>query len=291
MEWLNFRHLYAFWSVCRYGGFQKASERIFVSQSAVSDQVSQLESYLEEQLLIRTTRSIQVTPAGVDLLKYADEIFNTSSEINHLFKFKKDLAPARAIKIGMVGGISRNFMYSLIVQNMVESDNPSITVVDGSYDELSKQLKSFDVDLIFSLEAPRRKDLEKCSFKKISSSPMCITGKPEIIKKLKSKKSKPTPLNIFLFNHFFEGDIICDVIAPKFGVDVLTPVSTDDISLLRFLAHSGRGVALTPEIGVQEGLNSGSLSKIRLDEVPNIEFYATFLKKGFHQNLIKSFLS
>lgn len=291
MEWLNFRHLYAFWSVCRYRGFQKASDRIFVSQSAVSDQVSQLEEYLDEQLLIRTTRSIKVTPAGTDLLKYADEIFSRSSEINHLFKFKKDTAPTQPIRIGMVGGVSRNFMYSLIVQNMVESDNPSITVMDGSYDELSKQLKSFEVDLIFSLETPRRKDLDKCSYVKVSSSPLCIAGKPELIKKLKSKRNKPNPLNLFLFNHTFEGDIVNDIIGPKFGSDVLTPVSTDDISLLRFMAHSGRGAALIPEIGIQEDLNNGSLSKIRLDEVPNVDFYATFLKKGFHQSLIKNFIS
>jgi LysR family transcriptional activator of nhaA len=290
MEWLNFRHLYAFWSVCRYGGFQKASERIFVSQSAVSEQVSQLEEYLEEQLLIRTTRSIQVTPAGVDLLKYADEIFNKSSEINQLFKFKKDNTTTKSLRIGMVGGVSRNFMYSLIVQNMVETDNSSIDITDGSYDDLTNQLKSFEVDLVFSLEAPKKKDLNKCAFKKVSSSPICIAGKPELIKKLKSKRSKPDPLNVFVFNHFYEGDIIKDTIEPKFDVKTLTPITTDDISMLRFMAHSNRGVALIPEIGIQEDLNLGLLSKIRIDEVPHVDFYATFLKKGFHSKMVQNFL-
>jgi len=291
MEWLNFRHLYAFWSVCRYGGFQKASDRIFVSQSAVSDQVSQLEDYLEDQLLIRTTRSIKITPAGQELLTYADAIFNKSSEINHFFKNKKNTSISQPIRIGMVGGISRNFIYSLIIQNLVEEDAPSIHILDGSYEELMQQLKSYEIDLIFGLESPKKTDLGKCAFKKVASSPLCLAGKPELIKKIKSKRNRPESLDVFLFNHFFEGDFIKDYLEPKLSLTTKVPVTTDDISLLRFMAHSGRGVAVVPEIGIQEDLNLGLISKLRFDDQPTVDFYATFLKQSFHKNMIKNFIS
>jgi len=290
MEWLNFRHLYAFWSVCRYGGFQKASNKVSVSQSAISDQVSQLEDYLEEQLLERTTRSLKVTPAGLDLLKYADDIFAKSSEINQVF-LHKTIRYERPIKVGMVGGISRNFIFRQVLQNMNEHDNPSINVIDGSYQELSQLIKSFDIDLMFSLERPQKRDLLKLAFKKVSSSSICIAGKPEIIKKLRASKKSFKELNFFLFNHQFEGDLIVDVIKNRFNLDVTVPVTTEDISLLRFMANSGRGVAFIPEIGIQEDLDSGTLSRIILDEVPGINFYATFLKKGFHQNTVQNFLN
>ena len=288
---MNFRHLYSFWSVCRYGGFQKAAQKINVSQSAISDQVSQLEEYLEEKLLERTTRSFQITPAGADLLEYADEIFKQSSEINHIFRHKNNLEPAQPVRIGMVGGISRNFIFRLVLQNMNENDQPNINVIDGSFAELVGLLKSFEVDLIFSLEIPSKKDLPKLSFKKVKSSPMCIAGKPDIIKKLRAKRKTLETMNFFLFNHHFEGNIVADTIQPRLNLEALVPVTTDDISLLRFMANSGRGVAVLPEIGVQEDLDAGTLSRITLDEVPSIDFYATFLKKGFHKQAIDEFLS
>lgn len=290
MEWLNFRHLYAFWSVCRYGGFQKASKKILVSQSAISDQVSQLEDYLEVKLLERTTRSFQITPEGADLLNYADEIFQKSSEINSLFSNKVTSGTSQLIRIGMVGGISRNFLFRMLIQNMNEDDQRRFHVIDGSYEELTQQLKAYEVDLIFGLEIPPKKDLLKVSYKKITSSPVCLAGKPDIIKKLKSKRKKTEPIPFFLFNHPFEGNPIEKVVEPRFGVQAETPITTDDISLLRFLANSGRGVAVVPEIGVQEDLNTGNLSRIVLDEIPTVDFYAIYLTKGFHQAAVQDFL-
>ena len=290
MEWLNFRHLYAFWSVCRYGGFQKASDKIAVSQSAISDQVAQLEDYLEEKLLERTTRSVQVTPAGIDLLNYADEIFSKSSEINDLFRNKKVSSPGQSIRVGMVGGISRNFIFRLILQLMNENDECNVEILDGSYEELTQLLKSFEIDLVFGLEKPRKKDLLKLSYRKVSSSPICLAGRPEVIKKIRSKRKLLDQVDIFMFSHPFEKDLVKNVIEPRFKLEAKVPVSTDDISLLRFLANSGRGAAVVPEIGVQEDLNSGTLSRILLDEVPSIEFFATYLTKGFHKEAIDAIL-
>ena len=75
MEWLNFRHLHAFWAVCRSGSFSKAAERIYISQSTVSEHVAALEEYFDEPLIERNTRSLSVTKRGEALMAYADEIF------------------------------------------------------------------------------------------------------------------------------------------------------------------------------------------------------------------------
>ncbi len=291
MEWLNFRHLYAFWSVCRYGGFQKASNKILVSQSAISDQVSQLEDYLGEQLLERTTRSLKITPVGADLLKYADDIFNKSTEINHIFRDKNDLVPNQQIRIGIVGGISRNFIFRMIIQHMSENEQPHMNIIDGSFSELSQLLKSLEVDLIFSLEIPRKKDLIDMVFRKVKSSSICIAGKPELIKKLKTKRKTQIDMPVFLFSHYYEKNVVPEVLEPRFNIQAQVPMTTDDISLLRFMANSGRGVAVVPEIGVQEDLDSGQLSRIRLDELTAVDFYAISLKKSFHQKLIDDFLA
>jgi len=290
MEWLNFRHLYAFWSVCRHGGFNKAASRIHVSQSTISEQVAQLEDYLGEQLLARTTRSIRVTDRGAALLKYADEIFERSYEINHVFRDKNESLAPTSIRIGMVGGISRNFIFALLLQNLVEERGTAIHMVDGSFDELNSLLKGFELDLMFSLERPPKKDLLTLNYKKVESSPLCIAGRPELIRRIKRRRSR-SEAELYMFRHPFEREQLERSIAERFDLDVEIPITTDDISLLRFLATAGRGVSVVPEIGVREDLNAGTLSRVRLDDAPHVEFYAIFLERGFHRALIEDFIA
>ncbi len=291
MEWINFRHLYAFWCVSRYGGFQKAASKIAVSQSALSEQVSQLESYLDEKLMERTTRSLKVTERGAALLNYADEIFSRSREINHLFRDKHETLAPTQLRIGMVGGISRNFVFRLINQNLVEGSGLQTMVVDGSLDELNALLKGFELDLVFTLETPRKKDLLNLTYKTVETSPLCIAGKPELVKRIKRSRSQASAIELFVFDHHVEGDLLEDFIRPKFNLQGDVKLRTDDISLLRFFANSGRGVSILPEIGIQEDLDQGRLSRLRLAEPPPVTFYAVFLKGGFHKELIEDFLS
>jgi LysR family transcriptional activator of nhaA len=291
MEWINFRHLYAFWSVSRYGGFQKAASKIAVSQSALSEQVSQLEEYLEEKLLERTTRSVRMTERGAALLTYADEIFSKSHEINHIFRDKNESYFPTQIRIGMVGGISRNFVFRIVNKNLMEGGKVSMNIIDGSLDEMNALLKGFELDLIFSIEVPRSKDLVSLSYRAVESSPLCLAGRPEDIKKIKRRSAQPSRFDLFMFNHNFEGDLLEDWIRPKFNLQCEVPVLTDDISLLRFLANSGRGLAVLPEIGIQEDLAQGRLSRVRIADVPPVVFYAVFLKNGFHRELIEDFLA
>lgn len=291
MEWLNFRHLYSFWAVCRYGGFQKAAEKLHVTQSTISEQVLQLEEYLEEQLLERTTRSFKITARGAALLGYADEIFDQSQAINHLFRDKRETLAPTEIRVGLVGGISRNFVYGLVAKNLGAAGAPKIKLIDGSLDELNSLLKDYELDLIFSLEVPGKKDLLSLSYKQVEASSLCIAGKKQLVDAVKNTRRKNTlSVSVFMFHHPFEGDLLTDVIGPRYNLECEMPVLTDDISLLRFLANSGSGVAVLPEIGVREDLGEGRITSLRLEGVPKVAFYAVFLKSGFHRELIDKFL-
>lgn len=64
----NFKLLSAFVSVAEHGSFRKAAEQSFVSLPAISMQVKQLESQLGVALFHRTTRRVELTPEGEELL-------------------------------------------------------------------------------------------------------------------------------------------------------------------------------------------------------------------------------
>lgn len=68
--------LQCFEAVARHLSFTRAADELFLTQSAVSKQVAQLEELLQHQLFSRTRRHLKLTPAGVLYLAEVSRILN-----------------------------------------------------------------------------------------------------------------------------------------------------------------------------------------------------------------------
>jgi DNA-binding transcriptional LysR family regulator len=71
---VELRQLEYFAAVARHRHFTRAAEELYVTQSALSQQVRRLEEELGLALLLRTSRGVELTPAGADLLARAESI-------------------------------------------------------------------------------------------------------------------------------------------------------------------------------------------------------------------------
>ena len=71
---VDLRQLEYFAAVARHGHFTRAADELYVTQSALSQQVRRLEEELGIALLLRTSRGAELTPAGTDLLARAESI-------------------------------------------------------------------------------------------------------------------------------------------------------------------------------------------------------------------------
>ncbi|WP_457980671.1 LysR substrate-binding domain-containing protein [Ectopseudomonas composti] len=67
-HWPPLNALRGFEAAARLGSFHKAAEELHLTQSAISQQIRSLESFLEQPLFFRTGRSVALTDAGFDLL-------------------------------------------------------------------------------------------------------------------------------------------------------------------------------------------------------------------------------
>jgi DNA-binding transcriptional LysR family regulator len=72
---MNLNHLALFRAVAQEGSFTRGAERAYVSQPAVSKQVSELERALGTVLFERIPRGVRLTEAGELLLGYAQRLF------------------------------------------------------------------------------------------------------------------------------------------------------------------------------------------------------------------------
>jgi LysR family nitrogen assimilation transcriptional regulator len=78
---MNIKHLSYFVEIVSCGSLSQAAERVYVTQSALSRAVSQLEQELECTLLERTPKGVVPTPHGYALLQRAQRILQEAHAI------------------------------------------------------------------------------------------------------------------------------------------------------------------------------------------------------------------
>lgn len=71
---MEFKQLQSFVSVVQRKSFTKAAEELYLSQPTISTHIYQLEEELHTKLILRTTKSITITPKGMELYNYATNI-------------------------------------------------------------------------------------------------------------------------------------------------------------------------------------------------------------------------
>ncbi|MBB4867027.1 LysR family glycine cleavage system transcriptional activator [Pseudomonas nitritireducens] len=67
-HWPPLNALRGFEAAARLGSFHKAAEELHLTQSAISQQIRSLESFIEQPLFYRSGRKVALTDAGADLL-------------------------------------------------------------------------------------------------------------------------------------------------------------------------------------------------------------------------------
>ena len=73
---MDFRQLKSFVTVVEFKSFSKAAEKLHIAQPTISTHVRQLEEELGSRLILRTTKSIEITTQGWDAYRYASKILD-----------------------------------------------------------------------------------------------------------------------------------------------------------------------------------------------------------------------
>src|ERR1700712_4549767 len=82
---LDLRKLRYFVAVADHRHFGRAAEQLYIAQPVLSRQIRALEQELGCALLVRTTRNVQLTPAGEQLQEEARGLFaSVDSAVRHV---------------------------------------------------------------------------------------------------------------------------------------------------------------------------------------------------------------
>ena len=152
MDWLNYHHLFYFWTVAREGGVARAAEKLRLAQPTVSAQVNALEDSLGERLFEKQGRGLVLTDVGRTVYHYADEIFALGRELVDTVKDRPTGRQGR-LSVGVSDVVPKLVAYRVIAPALAMANPPRVLCREGKPDRLFADLAIHALDLVLT-DAP-----------------------------------------------------------------------------------------------------------------------------------------
>lgn len=189
MEWLNYHHLFYFWTVARDRTIIKASQALRLAPATVSEQIRSLEESLGVKLFEREGRGLVLTEAGRVAYEYAEEIFSRGQELTDVLSSRTAGRMSR-FTVGIADVVPKLIVYRLILPALKLSDPIRLICRDGDPDQLVAQLAIHEVDLVIS-DAPLDPSLRIQAFTHLlGQSGLSFFAHPRLAKRAKGRFPK-----------------------------------------------------------------------------------------------------
>lgn len=144
---INYELYKVFYYVATSLSFSEASKHLFISQSAVSQSIKTLEKKLGQPLFIRSTKKVQLTPAGKLLLKHIEPAMNLIQR-GETQLLDSSLLGLGQLHIGASDTICRYFLVPYLKQFHKKFPNVPIKVTNATSLSCVDLLEKGKVDLI-----------------------------------------------------------------------------------------------------------------------------------------------
>lgn len=288
-----------FCEVAKCGNITKAAENLFVSQSAVSQAIKQIENKIGLSLFSRSARGVQLTHEGKVLFSYADNAISLIENAQKKLVNMKNLN-AGEIYIGASDTVCTLYLLPLLQKFNTEYPDIHISVINCTTKKSISLLKSGAVDLSFinlpieedqTLEIMPVMPIHDCfvagaKYKFLSDSVLSLQDmqKYPLIMLEKASNSR-RQMDIFLKER---------------SLEIEPALEFTNLALLAEFAKIGLGIAVTLKEAVQDDINRRNLFELHFDqELPERQIALVQMKNvslsaaasAFKDAILSSFIS
>lgn len=262
---MEFRNLATFVRVAELRSFSKAAKQLGYSQSAVSMQISQLETELDTSLFDRIGKTIALTPQGSRFYEYAQNILHMAEDAKNLIR--DSAAISGQLRIAMAESISMSLFPGVLSRFCAKYPDVQLTVQSGTAQDMFKALAQNDVDLMYHLDNQiYRSDLVIPLIRPVpvifvASREHPLAGKQNIpirecLKYRFILTEKGMSYRMHLDNQLAQMDL---------DIEPFLEIGNTDVIVKLLLQNMG--ISFLPEFVVRETLESGELVKLDVRDV------------------------
>ena len=263
---INYELYKVFYFVATSLSFSEASKQLYISQSAVSQSIKTLEKKLGQPLFIRSTKKVQLTPAGKILLKHVEPAMNLIRRGENQL-LDSNILGLGQLHIGASDTICRYFLVPYLERFHREFPGAHIKVTNATSIRCVELLETGQVDLIV-VNSPNSYLGNVPNVKKIKDFQDVFIAN-EAFKELKGKKvsfkelldypilmlDRKSTTSEYLHNLFLQNQL-----------DLVPEIELSSNDLLIDLARIGLGIAFIPDFCLSQTADSDSLFIVETKE-------------------------
>lgn len=291
MKWLNYHHLFYFYSIAKEGGVAKAARALKIGQPALSTQLKQFEAHLGYGLFERKNQKLALTERGQVVFDYAAEIFRLGHEMIEAAEDR--LSEQRVhLQVGALDSLPKTLVHKL-VEAAYSIGKCYVTVLEGNGERLFKDLKAHRLDLVLTDSSIPPGLGQQFYSKLVADMPVVICGAPGH-SRLKTRFPQSLAGQPFILptshsklrqdvDHYFS----------TLGIGVSTIGETQDSEVQKLMALSGRALIPIALPAVSDNLKEKRLVKIGTLERVSEQLWLTSAQRRIENpvaaTLMKSF--
>ena len=269
---INFDLYRVFCAVAKEKSLSAAAKKLFVSQSAVSQSIKQLETALDTRLFDRKSRGVTLTAEGEVLFQYAEQSLSLLENALEKFEELKDL------KFGKVRIGASDTVCSLLLTDVLKKFHSlypqiKIELTNDTSGQLIALLEQGEIDLAL-VSTPLQFDTALVQ-KEVLRIHDCfvVSGKYSSLADDKLSLNELCDYPLLTLDKNSSARKHLDEVFSKTGITLKPDIELGSIDLLAKFALSGIGVSAVIEEYVADQLASGALKKLDLDvSIPSRAF-------------------
>ena len=259
-----------FKTVAEKGNISAAAQELYISQSAVSQSIKQLENQLDARLFSRSTKGVVLTSEGEMLLDYITKALGLIESGEQKLSQVQNLQIG-TLTIGASDTITKTYLLRKLEAFHKEYPGIQIRIVNGTSKMCLDHLHAGTVDIAFVSERPEGNayDVHHCmdTHTVFVASPdyPCDFSKAYSLEEIAAMPlillEKKASSRIFVENYFLDH-----------GIEIAPEIELGTHNLLTSIARIGLGVACVTEEFAKSGLDRGIIKTLKTNfEIPTRE--------------------
>lgn len=261
---MDLRQLEMALAVADNASFTRASQQLYVAQSAISRKIKLLEDELGEPIFKRVNKKVYITPAGETLLRYARRIFqdirNAKLEISEIAHMDRGL-----LRLG-AGMLACTYILPPVLEKF-KALHPQIDleVITAPTDILLIKVRDNLIELgVFTLPI-QHSDLEVVP---LTTEEMVVVTSPKhpvLSKRSRIKADEIQNYPLILFPKGARTRAVLEEFFHNAGISPRVVMEAENVALIKPLVQIDLGISIIPFRSVFDELKRGELHCLRIE--------------------------
>jgi len=273
---INFELYKIFYNAAKSTSFSDAAEKLFISQSAVSQSIKNLEEKMGSQLFYRKTRHIKLTQEGELLFKYVEQAYNFIKTAENKISEIQNLNMGE-IRIGVSDTICKYYLIPHIEKFNRKYPQIKIQVINRTSSQIAALLKNGQID--FGIATLPIIDSSIIVEEYISVKDIFVaSSKFSDLKGHKISLSTLSNYPLLMLQKNSATRRNNDIYLKQLGVEITPEIELESIDLLIEFAKIGLGISHVLSESATEPINKGELFEIEtVEKLPDRKLGIIFM--------------